>query len=137
MVCSLPEAVWFGTNVQNLTSRSITFAEARLGQAEGAALIDTIPEIIDADGDYLLLGSARDLATDVPELWAVRQPVAGFVLQPGQNASIGFQFARASGADVADVTSQDITYRVDGELFDRTTTSRLRMVIASDCDAIE
>lgn len=139
MCANPPEPIHFGTLAENLSSRAITLTGARLGDSEGADLIGVlvIPEIPQADGGTLTLGSGRDLATDSPDLWAVRQPVDGFVIQPGQNVAVAFEISRAAGADVATVASQVITYRIDGELFSREATSKLRFAIAEDCDAIE
>lgn len=134
-----PEPVWFGSYVENQGSRPATLHSARLGDAEGATLIEVlaIPEITQADGSTLLLGIGRDLATESPELWAVRQPVDGYVIQPGQIIVVAFQISRATNAEVAMVASQTVTYRIDGEPFDRDATSRLSFAIAPDCDAIE
>lgn len=133
-----PDAIWFGSHVHNVGSRPVTLTAAQLGDASGAKLLEilAIPEVTTADGDTLLLGSARDLEQDTPELWKARQPLVGYRIEPGQYVSVAFRVTRAAGAATADVTTQIITHRVDGELWDRTSTARTRFVIAPDCDTI-
>lgn len=139
-MCAVPpEPLYFGTPVENLSSNPITLTGARLGDSDGAALSGVLifPQITEADGSTLMLGVGRDLASDSPDLWATRQPLDGFVVQPGQHVSVGFEVSRVPGSEIATVASQIITYRVNGEFFDRQATSRLRFAIAEDCDAIE
>jgi hypothetical protein len=133
------DAHWFGSPLRNVTERPITLTGARLGDANDATLLETvaIPEITQPNGDHLLLGTAGDLEKDEPELWAVHQKVAGFKIQPGQNAAVGFRITRSNGQDTADVTTQTITYRADGAPTEHTVTSRLRLIITADCDTVE
>lgn len=133
------DALWFGSVVRNLTGRPITLTGARLGKADGATLLDTVavPEVIQPDGVHLLLGTAADLEQDQPELWAVHQEVAGFVIGPGQSAALGFRITRSSGEDTADVRTQVITYRAAGAPGERTATSSLRLILTADCDRVE
>jgi hypothetical protein len=120
------EATWFGVQITNLGTAPITLSSARLGESTGATLLDTlaIPEINDSTGDHLTLGTAGDLAADQPAMWAARQPVDGFVLQPDRRAAVAFRIIRSAGADVATVPTQHITYRVGNEPFTRSATSR-------------
>lgn len=131
------EAVWFGIFIENMGTAPISLTGARLGESGGATLLDTlaIPEVIDSDGDHLTLGTAKDLATDQPQMWAVRQPVEGFTLHPGQPAAVALRIVRTPGAATATVHTQDITYRVEGEPFIRPATSRQLIAVGvGDCE---
>ncbi len=81
-------------------------------------------------------GSAgQGLTEDSPEQWAARKPVEGFVIEPGQTVSVALQIQRSPGAEVAEVSSQTVSYRPDGKLYNRTVTSLVELSIAEDCSA--
>ena len=86
--------------------------------------------------DWLLLGILGNIATAEPELWATREPLDGFAIEPGEQVAVGLRLAPDPGVEAATIDREDITYRVQGELFDRTATSQLTLAIATDCDAL-
>ncbi|MEZ5084954.1 MAG: hypothetical protein R2722_01430 [Tessaracoccus sp.] len=128
---------WFGVDATNESSKPLILAGAQLDESTGAELVDVIviPEIVESDGTTLLLGSAVDLAEDSPEQWAARKPVDGFVIEPGQTVAVALQIQRLPGVEVAEVSSQTVSYRPDGKLYNRTVTSLIELSIAEDCSA--
>jgi hypothetical protein len=133
------DAIWFGVDVRNTGPGPIRLIDARLGVAEGTTLLEALamPGVTAAGQGLGGVGTARDLARDVPEVWAARQAVGGFALPAGQRGQILFRITRQPGAEVATVATQEITYRVEGEPFPRLATSHLQLAIAADCQSIQ
>lgn len=135
VAATLPEPVWFGIPVWNETGQTIVLEQVRLGDGDGLELTDAvaIPPIPTPDGGTNSLGSARNPARDMPDLWAVRQPLAGYRLEPGEVSRVVVGLSRLPGAEVGVSTSQLISYRLGRERHARLATSRLELVLAPDC----
>ncbi|TRY19533.1 hypothetical protein FOJ82_01115 [Tessaracoccus rhinocerotis] len=132
------EPYWFGIPVSNPGQSPITLKDVRLGEHDHIMMSDAfaVPAVQLDDGTMLGVGVMRAPAEESPELWSGRQSVAGYVIAPGADVHLALGLSR-DGAETGRVHSQTITYRVDGELYDRNATSGLKMALTSDCQTLE
>ena len=131
------EPFWFGVQVSNPGQRAIALKAVRLGEQDHMVLNDAyaIPPVKQSDGTTLGVGAMRDPATEIPDLWAGRLAVDGYMLAPGTDVFLTLALSR-DAAETGRVYSQVTTYRVDGELSDRRVTSRLNLSLTKDCQTL-
>jgi hypothetical protein len=127
---------WFGVPITNTSTHAITLKPVQLGEHDHVKLSDVmvVPPIRLEDGTTLGFGVTHDPAAQNAALWAGRQPVAAYLIPPTATVSLAIAL-RPEADDTGSVASEVVTYRVDGEPRDRTATSRLTLVLASDCPA--
>lgn len=138
VVANEAEPYWFGVPVSNSGQSTITLKAVRLGEKDHILLNDAfaVPPVQQNDGDMLGVGIMRDPAKETPDLWAGRQPVAGYMIPSGATVHLAFALSRDQ-VETGRVRSQIITYRVDGELHDREATSELGLALTSDCETLD
>lgn len=131
------EPYWFGIPISNSGQRAIALKSVRLGEQDHILLNNAfaVPPVQRDDGTMLGVGIMRDPATETPDLWAGRQAIAGYMIPPGATIHLALALSRAA-AETGRVRSQIITYRVDGELYDREATSGLGFAITADCQTL-
>ena len=127
---------WFGVPITNTSPHAITLKSVQLGEHDHVKLsnVMVVPPIRLEDGTTLEFGVTHDPAAQNAALWAGRQPVAAYLIPPTATVSLAIAL-RPEADDTGSVASEVVTYRVDGEPRDRTATSRLTLVLASDCPA--
>lgn len=132
------EPYWFGVQVSNSGLHTVELMAVQLGEQDHIALNDAfvVPPVQQIDGTMLGVGIMYDPSTESPDLWAGRQPVAGYMIPPKTTVFLALALSR-DAAETGQVRSQIITYRVDGEFYDREATSRLRLALTDDCQTLD
>lgn len=130
------EPYWFGIPVTNRTDRTVVLERIELDKSEGLQLVDAVavPPLRTADGGTLGIGAVHDPAETEPDVWAGRQALDGFRLEPGVHVDIAVALTRAAGTEMGRSRSQFVTFHLDGELITRRASSRFEITLAPDCD---
>ena len=132
------EPYWFGVPVSNPGQRPITLKDVRLGEQDHLLLNEAlaVPPLRLDDGTMLGVGVMQDPAAENADLWAGRQPVAGYSIPPGATVHLALALS-VDAAETGRARSQLITYHVDGELRQREATSRLELALTDDCQTLD
>jgi len=132
------EPYWFGVSVSNAGQSPITLKAVHLGEQDHILMDDAfaVPAVRLDDGTMLGVGVMHNPAEESAGLWAGRQSVAGYVIAPGAHVDLALGLSR-DGAETGRVHSQIVTYRVDGERYDRKATSELNLALTIDCETLD
>lgn len=138
ILANAAEPYWFGIPITNSGQRAITLKTVRLGEQDHILLNDAlaVPPVQQDNGDMLGIGVMRNPATEEADLWAGRQSVAGYMIPPETTIHLALALSRDK-AETGRARSQIITYRVDGDVRDRETTSRLELVVTTHCETLD